>query len=512
MVSVLDALLASIIVLAVVALIYLSRRLTAAKNEQARLAARFRGIIDADAERLRVLAQLAEERNAAVGELKAFTEAAESQRRASETELAGLDAELTELTQQRNALQAEVSLLDEEATLQSFGVYKPHYSLATSALYAQRLDKVREQQKAMVKNKTAAVGTIEWTVNGSKREGQKSINQTLKLMLRAFNGECDAAVAKVRYNNVQVMEARIEKAFEVLNSLASVQACVISRNYLALKLDELHLAHEYEEKRQEEKEEQRRIREQMREEEVARREIERARESAEKDAERAAAALAKARQEVADAVGAKQAKLQGQIVELERRLAEAQANKERAISRAQQTRSGHVYVISNIGSFGEHVYKIGMTRRLDPMERIWELGDASVPFDFDVHAVIYTDDAPALENALHKTFHAYRINRINERKEFFHVTIDAIAAAVREQKADVRITLAAEAADYWKSQAILAEEQRAGLQVSTLQRFSVPIQRNALAAQSGASAFKSPASISSESIEPQLPGGKQLPA
>lgn len=206
-----------------------------------------------------------------------------------------------------------------------------------------------------------------------------------------------------------------------------------------------------------------------------RRELEKARETAEKEEERAAAALEKARREVADAVGAKQAKLLGQIEELERRLAEAHDNKERAISRAQQTRSGHVYVISNIGSFGEHVYKIGMTRRLDPMERIWELGDASVPFDFDVHAVIFTEDAPALENALHRAFQRHRINRVNERKEFFHVSIEAIAEAVRGQRADVQITLAAEAADYWKTQALLAEEEGSGMQVSTLQRFSAPL-------------------------------------
>jgi hypothetical protein len=441
------------------------------------LIARFKGVVDADEERARVLHDLEIKRKAAIADLQSFTASSDAQRKACEQELAATDAEIASLTHRRDALQAEVAVLDEEANLQSFGVYKPHYSFATSELYADRLEEVRNQQKAMVKDKTAAVGKIEWTVNGSKREGEKSIKQTLKLLLRAFNGECDAAVAKVRYNNVQVMDARIEKAFEVLNSLTTVQACVISPKYLALKLDELHLAHEYEEKRQEEKEEQRRIREQMREEEVARRELERARETAEKEEERAAAALEKARREVAEAVGTKQAKLQGQILELERRLTEAQFNKERAISRAQQTRSGHVYVISNVGSFGEHVYKIGMTRRLDPMDRIWELGDASVPFDFDVHAVIFTDDAPALEYALHKAFHAYRINRVNERKEFFHVSIEAIATAVREQRADVHVTLAAEAADYWKSQALLSDEQRAGLQVSTLQRFMVPIQR-----------------------------------
>jgi hypothetical protein len=463
----------------------LRRRLAAAEAERARLHSRFQGVVDADAERARVMSSLEADRGRILGAIESERQSAsdallrlvaetEVRRTRSADEQTQIEVTLRALRTQRDVLQAEVSLLDEEATLYSFGVYKPRYEFATSGLYAVRLDHVREQQKAMVKAKTAAFGSIEWTVNGSKREGQKSINQTLKLLLRAFNGECDAAVAKVRYNNVHVMEARIEKAYEVLNRLTSVQQCQIASQYLTLKLEELHLAHEYEEKKQEEKEEQRRIREQMREEEVARRELEKAKADAEKEEDRAAAALEKARREVAEAVGARQVKLLGQIEELERRLAEAQTNKERAISRAQQTRSGHVYVISNIGSFGEHVYKIGMTRRLDPMDRIWELGDASVPFDFDVHALIYTEDAPALENALHKAFHRHRINRVNERKEFFHVPIEAISEAVRGHRADVQITLAAEAADYWKTHALLAQEADAGMQVSTLQRFSMP--------------------------------------
>jgi uncharacterized membrane protein YqiK len=173
---------------------------------------------------------------------------------------------------------------------------------------------------------------------------------------------------------------------------------------LQLKLDELNLAHEYEEKVQAEKEEQRRIREQMREEEQAQREIEKTRQDAEKEENRYADALRKAQDDAAKADGKKQQKLLAQIAELEMKLAEAHANNERALSRAQQTRSGHVYIISNIGPFGEHVYKIGMTRRLDPMDRVKELGDASVPFEFDVHAIIYADDAPKLENTLHRVF------------------------------------------------------------------------------------------------------------
>ena len=404
-----------------------------------------------EAERARIAAEVARAK-----------EAADAGRSAAMADVARLTQTRDELTAQITSLQAELARLDEQATLQSFGFYRPRYDFATSEAYQSRLEEIREAQKEMLRLKTAAVGDVEWTVNGSKVEGRKQIAQTLKLMLRAFNGECDAAVARVGYNNVQVMEARIRKAWETVNTLAQVQQCRVVPEYLDLKLQELFLAHEYQEKVYAEREEQRRIREQMREEELAQRELERAREDAEREERRYEEALAKARSEVERAIGAKQERLQQQIAELEQRLAEAHERKERAIARAQLTRSGHVYVISNVGSFGEEVFKIGMTRRLDPMDRVRELGDASVPFEFDVHAIIYTEDAPGLENKLHRQFHWRRINRVNERKEFFRVTIDEIAAAVRAENAEIELVREAEARDYRKTLAMLAEEVARG--------------------------------------------------
>ena len=139
----------------------------------------------------------------------------------------------------------------------------------------------------------------------------------------------------------------------------------------------------------------------------------------------------------------------------------AKEENERAISQAQLTRTGHVYVISNIGSFGEDVYKVGMTRRLVPQDRIDELGDASVPFEFDVHAIIRTQDAPKLESELHRTFANRRVNRINERKEFFRVSLEEIAEAVRKHHGDFELTRIAEAAEYRKSLALTDEERNA---------------------------------------------------
>ncbi len=219
------------------------------------------------------------------------------------------------------------------------------------------------------------------------------------------------------------------------------------------------MAYEYYEKRQLEAEEQRQIREQMREEEVARREIEKAEREAAKEEERFEKALAQARAEAQQATGAKHDKLAAQIAQLEERLAEAQQNKVRAMSRAQMTRSGHVYVISNVGSFGEDVYKIGMTRRLNPMDRVTELGDASVPFRFDVHAVIYSDDAPGLETKLHRAFHHRRVNLVNERKEFFRVALEEIEREVTDNHGVFEFTLAAEAEEFNKSRALLRERE-----------------------------------------------------
>lgn len=428
-------------------------------EEKAGLINRFQAVVDVDAEKQRVVSEMEATRTRIqeeIAQARSTNEQAvlnlQEQQRSGQAELRTLQSNI-------NGLRNELSVLDEEANLQSFGFYKPRYDFASSEQYQSTLEVIRDRQKAMIKDKSAAVCRIEWAVNGSRTEGRKQINQTLKLILRAFNGESDAAIAKVKYNNVNVMEARIRKAWEVINGMVGVQQCQVAPKYLDLKLKELYLVHEYQEKVQAEKEEQRRIREEMREEEIAIRELEKAKQEAEREETRYAEALRKARDEVAKVAGDKQQKLLGKIEELQRKLEEAQTNKERAIARAQMTRSGHVYVISNIGSFGEQVYKIGMTRRLDPMDRVRELGDTSVPFLFDVHAVIYSEDAPALEATLHRMFQHRRVNQVNFRKEFFRVSIEEIAEAVRKHHGEIEIIKDAEAVEYRKTVAIVQESQ-----------------------------------------------------
>ncbi len=345
-------------------------------------------------------------------------------------------------------LRKEVSLLEENLENISYGLYKPHYDYNTSAEFKHKLEEIINREKQIIKNESAIFCPIKWEVGGSKSEETKMTKHYSKLMLRAFNGECDAAIAKVRWNNIGNLEARIGKAFEAINKLGSTHQITVTKEYYDLKLQELRLEFELEEKLYQKKGEQRKIREQIREEEKAQREIEKARKEAEEDEERNEKALQKAKAEIEKAKGKELELLTEKIKRLEENLQKAHELKERAISRAQFTKSGHVYIISNIGSFGDTVYKIGMTRRLEPTDRIEELGDASVPFDFDVHGLIYSENAPELKNILQKKLDSKRVNLVNRRAEFFNTTIDEIEALVNELNLKIQLTKMAEAKEY----------------------------------------------------------------
>lgn len=334
-------------------------------------------------------------------------------------------------------LEAALSIYKDDMDFAEMGFYAPHFDFDTSEIFQDVIRANRQRQKDMLRVKTALGAiycTTEWTVGGSKSEGKKMTTRGINMTARAFNGECDAAIANTTFKNVATMESRICKAFDVLNKLNEVNQIHINHAYRDLKLEELRLTFEYRAKKQEEKEEQREIRAQMAEERKAQAEIERAIREAEDEERRAQKALDKARKEMAEKFAkmtAEQAsKYQEKIGALEEALIEAELKGQKALSMAQQTKRGHVYVISNIGSFGENIFKIGMTRRLDPQDRIDELGSASVPFLFDVHAMIHSDDAPAMENSLHVLFNEKRTNLVNKRKEFFNVSLDEIKKAV----------------------------------------------------------------------------------
>jgi hypothetical protein len=296
------------------------------------------------------------------------------------------------------------------------------------------------------------------------------IRHHTKLMLRAFNGECDAAIANVSWNNAQTMEQRVRKAFTDINKLGQVEHIMISDLYLMLKVEELQMTHEYEQKRYTVREEQRRIREQMREDERTQKEIEKALEESASDEEKYAVAVSKARDEATRAMGAKLEKLTEQISKFEAKLDEARRKKERAIARAQLTKSGFVYVISNFGSFGEQVFKIGMTRRMEPMDRIYELSGAAVPFPYDLHVMLYSEDAPALEHELHRLFQDRRLNKVNARREFFHdVALEEIEGFVRKRGLSAQFVAIPEAREY--RQTLVMRQQVQSVPLASESRF-----------------------------------------
>ncbi|WP_375443499.1 DUF4041 domain-containing protein [uncultured Fibrella sp.] len=352
-------------------------------------------------------------------------------------------------------LRKEISLYESKLDIVEFGIYEPVYDFEKSAQYQLEQAHIIDRQKAMVSSDKAATCLRQWTVEGSSAKGAAVIKVYKKLMLRAFNGECDALIAKVKWNNVNQMKERMVKLFESINKLGSGFTVSITSQYLELKQKELILEHEYQLKRQQEKEELRAIQEELREEEKARREFEQAQREAEKEESNYEKALDKARREIELATGDKHDKLQAQIERLEAELLAAQEKKERALSMAQQTKRGHVYIISNIGSFGENVYKIGMTRRLEPLDRVKELGDASVPFQFDVHAMIYSDEARTLENELHKAFTNQKVNMLNYRKEFFNVSLDEIEQKIKDLGFDAEFVRLPEAMEYRETLAII---------------------------------------------------------
>ncbi len=383
-------------------------------------------------------------------------------------ELSSVEALLSDKKKELAITENALRLKSEDARALDVGYYEPVYEFADLEKYQNELDYILGERKRLLvldpknlKDKGKAAYSYKNMFETSPtplKTDNRRIERVLKLMLRAFNYECDSYTTRVTYKNINIMERRIRSAFDQINKLAEPWHCMITTQYLENRIDELRLVYEYEEAKQREKEEQAQIREQIREEEKAEREAQKAQEEAEKEEAKYQEMLNKARLDALIANEKDKEKLTMEITELQRRISEIEERK-RAISQAMLTKTGHVYVISNVGSFGEEIFKIGMTRRLDPMDRVKELGDASVPFPFDVHAMIRSSNAPALESALHAHFNERRLNLENERKEFFKVSIDEIKAELELLKqtlgidGELRLTLLAEAKQFRLSEA-----------------------------------------------------------
>ena len=372
--------------------------------------------------------------------------------------LTSLNNEISGLNNSKKQIEAQIINLNEEAMLQEFGLYKPKYDFADSDAYKLRLQQIRDKQKILVKKGSAVTGNMGWTVNGSKSEGNKMVKDMQKLLLRAFNSDCDELINNVKFNTFDTAVKRMEKSFEIISKCGRIMNVAITTTYYNAKYEELCLALEYRQKKQDEKEEQKEIRTRLREEAKLQKEIEEARKKIQKEQTHYENALDKIIEQINTASEAELPALLEKKKEIENQLAEIDKSIKDIDYREANARAGYVYIISNIGAFGENVYKIGMTRRLEPMDRVDELGDASVPFNFDVHAMIFSDDAPALETALHNAFENRKLNMINKRREFFNVTLDEIEEVVKKNyDKTVEFTRLPQAEQYRESMKIKAE-------------------------------------------------------
>mgnify|MGYP000005108815 CR=1 FL=1 len=330
-----------------------------------------------------------------------------------------------------NEIKSEVDLYTQLDDLAGFGFFEmPQYLFQTSERFSEEIKEIREKQKEYIKNKTAVTYPDSTTISTDKSYNKKILDGQVKLMLTSFNIECDALIDKVSPSNYSRTLERIEKLANSIEKSAATLYCGFDIQYVKLKYKECELQYQFQLKKKEEQEEQRLIREQIREEQKAIKEYEKALSQSEKEEKLYRGLLEKARAELSKVSDEEKLITEQRISDLEEQLSEAILSGERAKSMAEQTKKGHVYIISNIGSFGDNVYKIGLTRRLEPLDRVKELSGASVPFLFDVHAMVYSDDAPALERALHREFTNVRVNAINLRKEFFNTDLISIEKAV----------------------------------------------------------------------------------
>ncbi|MFA7894882.1 DUF4041 domain-containing protein [Pseudomonas putida] len=465
---------------------------------------RFREVLDAEAEAARIMADTRSERNQLLQQAQAKVQDAESRLKQAVTDAEAVRTQIlgkAKLEREQLLSQAQAKVNQAESRLQqavadaakivadaqtraeqvagdalaAMGKAK-HYADAAQAMKnvvegygdayivpsynllddladefgfteaGQKLKAARDYTRFMVKAGRAAGCDY---VEANRRD------TAVRFVVDAFNGKVDSILTRTKSDNHGKLEQEIRDAAALVNlNGAPFRNARITEEYMNSRLEELRWAVTAKLLKDQEREEQRQLREQIREEEKARREFERAIKEAAKEEATLRKALEKAQQQVAAASAAERAEFEARLALLQDQLQAAEDKNQRAISMAQQTRAGHVYVISNIGSFGEQVFKIGMTRRLEPLDRVRELGDASVPFEFDVHAMIYSDDAPGLEKQLHRHFLREQVNKVNPRKEFFRIGLPAIRAELEQLGVETQWTMSAKALEFKETQRI----------------------------------------------------------
>lgn len=353
-------------------------------------------------------------------------------------------------------LKSQLISTSEDIEMESFSLYRPKYNFATALGYKDKLNEIRQRQKEMIKNKFAVNFSENWTVDGSIAKGRKMTNDNIRQIIRSFNNECEAAINNVKFSNIDSIRKRIDNSFKQLNKLNITNKLSISHSFLNLKHEELDLAFEYERKKQEEKEILREQRAREREEKKLQREIQSKKNIIDKDINHYSNMVRELESKIKNLEDETQIDaLNKEIVDLIGNIQTKEAEKEELDYREAHSAAGYVYVISNIGSLGENIVKIGVTRRLEPYDRIAELSSASVPFKYDVHAMVFSYEAYQLESTLHKKFDNKRINKMNPRKEFFNISISEIKDALEEYKdLTIDFTEIAEAEEYRESKKI----------------------------------------------------------
>lgn len=310
---------------------------------------------------------------------------------------------------------------DDEQVLRDAGVYRYHHPLESAAAYRDRLAALDERIADAIRGNNAIEASTTFTLDGSLAKGKAMVNALSRLMLRAYNAEAENAVRSMRAGNVEAARRRLEGSRVAIASLGKLMDLRIAASYHALRIEEVELTADYAAKKEEEREAARAERERLREERKVEAELAAAREKLEKERSHVLTVIDRLR-----ATGTSDSTLEAKLSEIDSAI-------EQNCARQANIRAGYVYVISNRGSFGPRVVKIGLTRRLEPMERIQELGDASVPFRFDVHALFFSEDAVQLEADLHAEFGHLRLNWINERKEFFFATPGEVRTALERR-------------------------------------------------------------------------------
>lgn len=390
-------------------------------------------------------------------EIKAKETTAEAEEKAAEmgAKIEHLDSKIIELEGRKKLLQKEIRALNADYSEKSiFFVGLEEREDITSEEIKNKISMLKLEQSKMVQNNKAVV-----LLDGIEQKEKKTVlNNNIKQISKCFISETAFILSNVTVRNIDTSRNKIIRSFELVNSIFKNNHIKLSDEFLEAKLKELNLYYSYLLKLEQEKEEQREIRQQMLEEEKARREIEREKLKLDKEEKQFHNEIDKLMAYIQKADSVEKQLYVDKIHELEAKLKDLEKDKNNLLEREKSTRAGHVYIISNIGSFGEDVYKIGMTRRLEPMDRVKELGDASVPFEFDVHAMIFSEDAPALESILHNAFKDNQVNKVNPRKEFFRVSLDEIEALVKkEYNATVKFTKVAQADQYRRSLAIASQ-------------------------------------------------------